>query len=123
MTHLAIQSSVTKTTTFAGAGVDVSGVGAAWTFKIHIKSFSPNTGSVRLVLEDTVNNFTAYLAASSFSFLGGLASANDKVHSVKAQDFPSLANSIGQSGGQLRLRLSEITGSSPSVTYDAWLEY
>ncbi len=118
MTLTDIQARVSKTSTFNGAGIDVSGFTGDWTLKIQIESLT-QAKKARFVFEDTVNDYTASIAGPAFSFLGSLAASYDKVKSIKKADFPSLR--MGTASAQLRLKLAEIDGSA-TVVYKAWIE-
>lgn len=123
MTFTDIQARVSKTTTFIGAGLDVSGISDDWTIKLQVESLAASTGNkrVRFVIEDTVNDWTASLAGPSFSVKGTIVASADKVMSIKKADFPSLR--IGVANGQIRLKLSEVDSGVDSVVYKSWLEY
>lgn len=115
--------SQTKTASFTGTGIDISGITGDWTLKINVSSMSDSgssTPQVRFAFEDTVNDYTASLAGPTVSFKGALTNVADKVKSFKKQDFPDLR--LGTASAQLRLKLSNIE-SGGSVTYRAWLEY
>lgn len=118
MTHTEIQANVTKTATFTGSTVDVSGITGDWTLKLQVSSLTSGLDA-RFTFEDSVNDFTASLAGPSFSFLGEIDAAQDKVVSIKKQGFHSLR--LGTSGGGLHLKLASM--GVGSVTYHAWLEY
>lgn len=122
MTFTQVQAQTTKTAAFSGSGVDISGITGDWTLKINVSSMSDsstNTPQVRLVFEDSVNQYTAYLGGPAVSFKGALFPASDKVHSFKKQDFPDLR--LGVTSALLRLTLSNIEATG-SVTYRAWIE-
>ena len=118
MTHTEIQASVTKTATFTGSFVDVSALGAGWTIKLQVQKLL--SGNIcRLSFEDTPDGGTTVFTGPTWSFKGDIESSFDKIHSIKAQDFPDL--SVGSAGNQIRLHLTNL--SSPgSITYHAWME-
>jgi hypothetical protein len=130
MTLTEVQARVTKTASFTGSGIDVSGIvdgsGAVkdWTLKVQVEALSDavaaTTPVVRFAFEDTVNDYTASMAGPTISFKGTLAKSYDKVKTFKRQDFPDLR--IGIASAQLRLKLSNLE-SGGSCTYRAWLEY
>ena len=124
MTLTEVQSRVTKTAAFTGAGLDVSGITGDWTLKLQVEALSDSVAAttpvVRFGFEDTVNDYTASLTGPTISFKGTLAKSFDKVKSFKKQDFPDLR--LGTGSAQLRLKLLNIE-SGGSCTYRSWLEY
>jgi hypothetical protein len=136
MTLTEIQARVTKTASFTGSGIDVSGITGDWTIKLQVEALADSTAvnvpAVRFGFEDTVTDYTASIVGPTISFKGTLAKSYDKVKSFKKQDFPSLR--AGVVSGQLRLKLLELsayasgalvptTTTTGSCTYRAWLEY
>lgn len=121
MTLTEVQSRVTKTASFTGSGLDISGISQDWTLKLQVESmaYASGTPQCRFAFEDTVNDYTASLAGPTVSFKGALSASADKVKSFKKQDFPDLR--LGTSSAQLRLKLASFTGDN--ITYRAWVEY
>ncbi len=117
MTHTEIQANVTKTAAFTGSTVDVSGFTGDWTLKLQVGALTAGIDA-RFTFEDSINDFTASLAGPSFSILGEIDSAQDKVKSIKRQDFHALR--IGTGSGVLHLKLAQM--GVGSVSYHAWLE-
>ncbi len=117
MTHTEVQAYVTKTAAFTGSTVDVSGITGDWTLKLQVGALSAGVDA-RFTFEDTVTDFTASLAGPSFSFLGELDLAQDRVKSIKKQDFHSLR--LGVTSGFLHLKLASM--GVGSVSYHAWIE-
>jgi hypothetical protein len=120
MTITPIQAKVTKTATFNGSGVDVSGISGDWTLVLDVQTVVGDT-AVRFGFQDTVDAFTTPLAGPTVSVSGAVALANSRRFTFKKYDFPGLR--CGTASAQLRLAVLAITGTSPSVTYQAWLEY
>jgi hypothetical protein len=126
MTLTEIQSQVTKTAAFGGVWLDTSGVKygdgsvADWTLKINVSALADGN-SARFQFDDSVNGGTANIAGPTFSIKGKIEASYDKVRSFKKQDFPDLR--LGQATSAIRLQLTDIQGTSPSVTYRAWIEY
>lgn len=117
-----LQAKTTATTAGNGTGVDVSGLAAGyWTLKLKIDALSPNAGTVRFQFTDSVDNFSSdKLAGPTVSCLGGEASNNPKTYSFNQYDFPDFR--IGTASAKVRVDLTAINGTSPSVTYEAWIE-
>ena len=124
MTLLPVQATVTKTATFTGTAIDVSGITGDWTLKLQVQAMSDAVAAtvpmVRIGFSDTVNDWTASIAGPAISFKGTLAASYDKVKSFKKQDFPDLR--LGTGSAQLRMNQLNIE-SGGSVTYRSWLEY
>lgn len=129
MTITAVQAQVTKTATFDGSSVDVHSITTPWTLVLEIQA-QTSGATTRFQFSDSTNAFSTVLAGPTFSFTGQIGNPsaaiqslkypNVKRVSIKQQDFPDLV--IGVTSGVLRLSLTDITGSSASVTYQAWLE-
>ncbi len=117
MTHTEIQAYVTKTAAFVGSTVDISGITGDWTLKLQVGALSAGIDA-RFVFEDSVNDFTASLAGPAFNFLGELDLAQDRVKSIKKQDFHGLR--LGTVSAVLHLNLSKM--GVGSVSYHAWIE-
>lgn len=130
MTHLAIQAKVTKTAQFLGTGVDISAITADWTLVLEIMGMNSGNGA-RFVFEDSTNSYTTYntdiFPGPSVAVAGQIGSSSTpnypdvKRYTWSKRDFPDLQ--FGVSSALLRLNLTNITGSSKSVTYQAWVEY
>jgi hypothetical protein len=136
MTLTEVQARVTKTASFVGSSVDVSGMTGDWTLKLQVEALSDSTAvnvpTVRFGFEDAVlADFTGALTGPTIDFKGTLAKSYDKVKSFKKQDFPGLR--IGVTSGILRLKLLELsayasgaviptTTTTGTCTYRAWVE-
>lgn len=119
MTLTEIQARVSKTASFTGSGIDISGITGDWTLKVQIESLTA-AKQARLVFEDTINDYTGSIAGPTFSYKGELAASYDKIRSFKKASFPSLR--LGTGSAQLRLKLAELDSGATCV-YRAWLEY
>ncbi len=118
MTFTDIQASTTKTATFNGASIDVSGFTGDWTIKLQVSALT-DAKQARFVFQDSVNDFTASISGPCFNMKGYMTAVNDKVKSFKKQDFPGLR--LGTASARLRLALVDLDGSA-SVTYRSWIE-
>lgn len=136
MTHLDIQTRTTITSAAAGSGVDISGITGNWTLVLEVMGM--NSGdTARFVFEDSVNAFSAALSGPSASVTGQVGSdgtspfvpganptgyePNVKRYTWNTRDFPSLR--FGVTDALLRMNVQEMTGSSKSVTFQAFVEY
>lgn len=127
MTITPIQALVTKTAAFNGASIDVSSFTGDWIIRLRITKFSPVAGTARFTFNDSVNAFTNELPGPSRHIAGGLT--NDPLAGGPQQpnsfafykrDFPDLR--IGTASALIRCALQAINGTTPSITYEAWLE-
>src|SRR5689334_22421569 len=94
MTVTFLQAQVTKSATFVGAGVDVSGITGDFTIKCKVHGDESATGgaasllagqAARIVIEESVDNFTTIFALKVFNFLGGMPPEGANL-SVKKED-------------------------------------
>lgn len=120
MTHTDIQAKVTKTATFDGTGIDVSGLTGDWTLVLEV--LAQNDGdNTRFQFTDTVDNFSSDIVAGPVvSILGKVDKSDQKRYTFFKRDFPDFR--IGTASGKVRLSITSFTGSSKSVTYQAWVE-
>ena len=114
-----IQALVTKTAAFDGASLSIAVLGTSWSLVLEVQATGPDT-IARLQFSDSVDAFTTTVAGPTFVAPGGLAAKNSKRFAIKSYDFPDLR--FGVSSAVLRLSLTRITGTSQTVTYQAWLE-
>lgn len=133
MTHTQVQVKNTSTGigVFGGSGavasVDISAITGDWTLVLEI--FGLDSGdSASFAFEDSVDAFTTPVAGPTVSVTGQIGSggtststfSNPKRYSFKKEDYPGLR--FGTGSAVLRINLTRITGSSPHVTYQAYLE-
>ncbi len=120
MTILPVQAKVTRTSAANGSSVDISGITGDWTLVLEV--LAQNSGNVsRFIFQDSVDAFTNNIGGAAVSVAEATANANPRRFTFTKKDFPSLRFGVASAG--LRLALAEITGSSKSVTYQAWIEY
>lgn len=119
----AIQALVTKTASFDGASIAIDNTVYPtvpnWTLVLDVQATGPDTVA-RFQFSDSVDAFTTVLAGPTFVCTGGIAKANDKRFCLKWYDFPDLR--FGVASAVLRVSLTRITGTSPTVSYSAWYE-
>jgi hypothetical protein len=124
-----IQAQVTKTATSNGASINVAAITTPWTIVLEVQAQTSGTVT-RFQITDSTNGFTNSLAGPTWSINGQVGNPNAAIQnlkypsvkrmSIKQQDFPDLV--VGVTSGVLRCDLTDITGSSPSVTYQCWME-
>jgi hypothetical protein len=132
MTRVQIQSKTTATGTGVSSAVNIDGgidIGAV-DFTLVIEVLGLDAGcSASFTWEDTVDTFVTPIAGPDISVSGQVGNGGQSTttypnairYSWKKHDYPGLR--LGVTSAQLRLNLSRLTGSSPHVTYQAWLEY
>ena len=120
-----IQVKVTKTAAFESADFDISGLtNSHWTLKCRITAMSAATGTpkCRFAFADSVDNFSAELPGPCLHIEGPVDSTNPITRSFQWNQFSALR--FGTVSAELRFNLVEITATStPTVTYEAWIEY
>lgn len=119
-----VQASVTKTATFNGASIAIDNTvfptTPSWTLVLLVSVTGPDTVA-RFTFQDSVDAFTTPLAGPGTAVTGGISvRAGEKRYTWCSYDFPDLR--FGVASAVLRLALTRITGTSPTVTYSAWFE-
>jgi hypothetical protein len=101
------------------AGLDVSGITGDWTLFIQVQS---NTAAkkAKVVLEESVNAFTASTHDLVFDVSGAVGSTYDKVISRRKYELPS--SIIGTTSAVIRANVQSITAGD-SLAVRAWIEY
>ena len=119
ITRNTLLAKTTQTAATANAGVSVSGITGDFTIKLRVDSITPGA-SAKIQIEETTNGFTTTYTVFKQDFVNALPPEGTTVSYRKYQsETTSLA---GQAGAQFRVNLIELNGTSPSITYEAWLE-
>lgn len=122
MAQRTLQASVVKTGAFNGASLSISNSdyplgNPDWLLTLNVKALT--AGAVALfAVYDSVDAFTNKQPVAVFS-VAGKVGAEAQVFSVKKYQVPSAR--FGTASAVLRLELVSLTGSSPSVTYEAFV--
>jgi hypothetical protein len=116
-----VQPGTVQTSTYVGTGVDVSGVVTPWTLVLEIQSSAATDGVARFTFQDSVDAFTTVVAGPSVTVEGASRPANERRWSWTQKDFPDMR--FGWGSAQLRLALTRISGTNPSIQYSAWVEF
>jgi hypothetical protein len=122
MTHTDIQAKVIKTATFDGSSIDISAAGLAttdWTLVLEVLAMN-DANAIRFQFSDSVDAFSTVLAGPTVCISGKIDKSDQKRYTFFKRDFPNLR--FGTASAVLRLSITEFTGSSKSVTYQAYLE-
>ena len=95
-------------------GFDISGLSGDYTLEITVQSLTSVSGTpkARIVLEDTVNAFTASIPVTEFNVQGPITTP--ETHLVRSYEAPSLR--LGTASAKLRLNVVALEGTTPSIT-------
>lgn len=115
----AVQALATKTSTFDGSSIDISSATTFkdWTLVVEVQNL---VGTARFAFEDSVDAFSNNIVGPTISLTGAIVKSESKRFTFRSYDFPSMR--FGTASAVLRLSLTQITGSSATVTYQAWIE-
>jgi hypothetical protein len=119
-----IQAITTKTTVFDGAAVPIDNskfqAGCAWLIALKISSMTADA-QVRFQFSYSSDNFaTQIVAFATFALSGATSPSADRRMTITPQDYPGVP--VGTPAVAVRLSIKSITGTSPSVTYESWIE-
>lgn len=143
MTLLTSANPKTITSATAETGLDISGLTATGlnvSVTIKIAVYGLDAGDTAVIqIDDSVNAFTAAVTHASFSVVGAIGATantgdtggsegastgfavNPKYFVVRGYEAPAIR--WGTSSAVLRVNVSKLAGSSPHLTYVAWIEY
>ena len=113
--------SATETTTHQGAGVSVSGITGDYTIKLLVTA---TTAEARIVIEESSDGVN-WKPLSIWNFAPGTLPVEGEMVSFRKRQAAG-TDLAGTDGAELRLNLLELNPVyelSPSITYDAWVEY
>ena len=127
MTRDFLQAKVTKTSAFNGASYDASALTGDFTVFLRVTKL---IGQAQFALEDSVDAFTNNIVRWTVNVKGDISTdPSDPFNTtqgfltfhVKSNEIPSIRN--GSAGDVWRIALVEITGTSKTTDYQAWVEY
>lgn len=128
MTPLSITDGTSQPLTAAApaapaTGLDIStlAAGAPYMIEVEVTALSSASGTprARIVIEDTVNAFTAALPIAEFTFTGPiLAGAPVKLSTMSYQ---AGGLRVGTASAKVRANLVALDGGTPSLTFRAAL--
>lgn len=119
-----IQAKVTKTAAFVGADVDISDLTGDFTIHLKVHKLTGEDAVALFGIVDTVDNFTASKTVRTQDTKGKIdpdGKQGGQHYSWRKRDLKSLR--AGVTGAELRLNLVSLTGTAPSVDYEAWITY
>lgn len=101
---------------------DISALSGDFSLIVEVSALSAASGtpSARIVLEDSVNAFTAALPVEMFHFLGPITPAAPVRRTISAKDIPAIRAGVGSA--VLRANVVQLNGTTPSITVAAWLQ-
>lgn len=129
MTRIDTEGLLTKTavyTPIGAAGVDISAAAYAtqdWTIFIRVTNLSAASGTpgARFVIQDSVNDFVAFESGPCADFRGAVNAAATITKEFRKRDFPLMR--FGTASAEVRVALTQIQGTTPTCTYEAWIEF
>lgn len=119
--QLAILPFSTFTSAQAGSGVSVALVPQnSWRLTLIAFATGPDT-LARISIESTTNGFTNVLAGPTLCVGNGISLFSTYQVSWDWRDW--IDTPVGAGGGEMRLNLTHLTGTSPSITLMCFLTY
>lgn len=116
-----------QTVTATGAvapttGLSISGVSGDATIVIEVSTLSSvsGTASARIQFEDSTNGFTNATALWIYDVPTGIAGQYSKRVSQRKYQLPN--NQFGVSSAVLRVNVTALAGTTPTLSLHAWLE-
>lgn len=105
------------------AGLDISAITGDFTVKLRVQNLSSASGTpkARITLEDSVTGFTASLPAAEIDVQGSVQTKAEQAFSWRKYQLPSVR--AGVTSAVLRVNVVGLSGTTPTLTLDAWLEY
>lgn len=105
----------------ATTGLDISGITGDYTVHLRVTALSAASGTpnATIQIEDSVNGFTAAIATAVQEVPGSLA--QEQYFSWRKYQLPNLR--AGTGSAVLRANVTALSGTTPSLSLQAWLEY
>lgn len=103
-------------------GLDISGVTGDFTIRLNVRKLTSASGTprARIVLEDTVNAFTASIPIASENIEGPFPEETPVAFSWRKYDVPSLR--AGTANARLRINVVELSGTTPSLAIEGFVD-
>jgi hypothetical protein len=104
------------------AGLDISGVTGDCTVHVRVQALSSASGTAKLalVLEDSVNAFTASLPVAELQAQATIDTKAEQHFIFRKYQLPTCR--FGTGSAVLRANVYTLGGTTPTCTIDAWLE-
>ena len=105
----------------AAGTLDISGMSGDYELLVEVIALSAASGvpKARIVIEDTVNGFTAALPVCEFGIEGPITAGASVTETRRIADAPSMR--IGTASAALRCNVAALEGTTPSITLRAQL--
>jgi hypothetical protein len=116
--------SATETAAHISTPVSVASITGDYTIKLLVSNITPaywNGGSARIAIEESNGGAWFPLVVWNFSGSTVLPPEGQRVSWRKRE--AAGTDLAGTAGAELRVNLSELNGTSPSITYNATVEY
>jgi hypothetical protein len=118
ITRTYLQALVSKTATFAGSSVDVSGLSTNATLVIRVQSFDA-ANTARIQVTDSADGFSSDIVAVTVQHIqGGETASADLVFRIPWYDIPDAR--FGVSSAHMKAQVTSISGGT--LTYEVWIE-
>jgi hypothetical protein len=103
-------------------GLDISGVTGDCTVHVRVQGLSAASGkaSAAITLEDSVNAFTASVPVKEIQAQSTVEAQAEQHFIFRKYELPTCR--FGTASAVLRVNAVALTGTTPSLTLDAWLE-
>src|SRR6266853_2332533 len=102
----------------ATTGLDISGTTGDCTVHVRVQALTAVTGTPKasIQLEDSVNGFTAAIANKVIEIQGPVATTSEVHFLWRKYELPNVR--FGTTSAVLRLNVSVLSGTTPSLTLD-----
>lgn len=103
-------------------GLDIAGITGDFTIRVNVRKLTAASGTprARIVLEDTVNAFTASIPVCVENLEGPFTEDTPVAFSWRKYDLPSLR--AGTASAKIRVNVVELSGTTPSLAIDAFVD-
>jgi hypothetical protein len=117
-----------QTVTATGAvtpttGLDISGITGDYTLHVRVQKMTVASGtpSAKISIEDSVNGFTASVPCAVIDVRGPIDQIAEQHFSFRKYQLPNLR--AGTASAVARANVVSLTGTTPSLQLDSWIEY
>jgi hypothetical protein len=103
-------------------GLDVAAITGDFTIRVNVRKLTAASGTprARVLIEDTVNAFTASIPICTENLEGPITEEIPVAFSWRRYELPSLR--AGTASARIRVNIVELSGTTPSLSIDAFLD-
>jgi hypothetical protein len=103
-------------------GLDISGVTGDFTIRLTVRKLTSASGTprARIVIEDTVNAFTASIPIVAENIEGPFPEETPVTFSWRKYEVPSLR--AGIANAKIRINVVELSGTTPSLAVEGFVD-